>query len=212
MKLLYRLILAAALALMAGPDAFAQAASDLEIQLARRNAGLRIGIWQVADPAAPSEVRFTTTPLFEGFFQRGLDEHWALENTAALWRRSRTDRQGVSAREVKTDAYVIPIFTALKLFPFTTPANLVEPYISAGIGFALGLEDVGDNAVGGGGTAIVTGFGFKAGAGIEIRLSETVGVLGAGRYQWIRYGEELGGTETFNGFGFEGGFTYRFAN
>jgi hypothetical protein len=32
----------------------------------------------------------------------------------------------------------------------------------------------------------------------------------SGKYQWIHYGEELDGSDTFNGVGVEGGITYRF--
>ncbi|MGQ0816235.1 MAG: outer membrane protein [Gemmatimonadota bacterium] len=183
--------------------------SDVErdARLARRGAGIRVGVWAVERPAG--DTTSTRSPLFEGYFQRGLDRHLALESSAAVWRRTTTARQTFGG-DVETRTYVVPLFTALKLYPFTTPDNALEHFVTAGVGFALGIDDVGENAIGGGGTSIVTGFGFKGGAGIEYHIGSALGLQASGRYQWIRYGDELAGVSTFKGIGYEGGITYRF--
>ena len=79
-----------------------------------------------------------------------------------------------------------------------------------GVGFALGVEDQADNAIGGSGTSLVTGFGFRGGAGIELHLCDAFGLAASGKYQWIRFGEEIDSKDTFKGLGLEGGITYRF--
>src|SRR5690606_30854188 len=110
----------------------------------------------------------------------------------------------------------LPLFTALKLYPFTRPDDAFEPFISAGVGLALGIDDrttTSSDLLGlgaGSGTAMLTGFGFRGGAGVEWRFSQAFGLSASGRYQWIRFGGELGGERTFKGPAFEAGLTYRF--
>src|SRR5688500_10927452 len=62
--------------------------SDVETQarIQRNGAGLRAGVWNVRDlePAAGNSSQ--RSPLFEGYFQKGLDLHLALENTLSVWR------------------------------------------------------------------------------------------------------------------------------
>lgn len=147
---------------------------------------------------------------FEGYVQRGLDDHLAVESSIGFWRARTPKLQDPPGIIVDTDTYIIPLVTALKLYPLTRPESRVEPFILGGIGFALGIADEGENALGGGGTSILTGFGFKAGAGIEIHIGRAFGVSAGTRYQWMRYREEIAGISTFKGVGFEGGITYRF--
>ena len=202
MRLLLILILAVALA-----PARALAQADA---MARRGAGVRAGVWNVRDPGAELTT-YSVGPHFEGYFQRGLDQHVAIESTAGVWRRTSTTIQPSTGNLVDTDTYVIPLFTSIKIFPFTTIESRLEPFVLAGVGFALGIDAVGDNAIGGGGSTIATGFGFKSGAGLELHLNDVFGLVLGARYQWISYGEALGGSEKYSGIGFEGGFTYRFA-
>ena len=179
-------------------------------RLARRGAGLRVGVWNVDAAAARQMAR---SPTIEGYFQRGLDRHLVLENSVGVWRATTTRTQVPplgGPREVETKSYVVPLLTSLKLYPITGPGARIEPYLLAGVGFALGVQDEGDNAIGSSGTSLVTGLGFRAGAGLEVQLSKAFGVAAAGKYQWIRYSETLGGMERFAGLGAEGGITYRF--
>jgi hypothetical protein len=189
------------------PPLCAQSNTDTDADsLARGGAGLRVGSWDVEPPALPATTR--NLPQIEIYFERGLDEHIALESSVGAWRRTAT-RTELTGNQVETHTYVFPLFTALKIFPATTLDHTVEPFFSGGIGFALGLDDVGTNAIGGGGTTIVTGFGFRGSFGLDLHITRTLGVQASGRYQWIQFGEALGGGEQFKGFGFEGGITYR---
>jgi opacity protein-like surface antigen len=177
--------------------------------LTRRGADIRGGVWNVPEPGAELTT-YSGNPFIEGNFQRGLDAHLALESTAGVWRRTARAIQPLTGNVVETHTYIIPLFTSLKFFPVTTMEDNLEPFLLAGIGFALGIDDVGENAIGGGGSSIATGFGFKAGAGIEYHITDVFGLVAGMRYQSISYSEELGGAEKFKGFGVEGGITYRF--
>jgi hypothetical protein len=176
---------------------------------ARRGAGLRIGAWTVKNPG-DDRTTYSHSPQLEAYFQRGLDDHLALESTIGVWRRAARTIETGTGNTVTTNTYVIPLFTTLKIFPVTRPDQALEPFVLAGGGFALGIDEVSENAIGGGGTSIATGFGTRVGAGLELHLNDIFGLTVSSRYQLIGYGEDLGGANTFKGFGFEGGLTYRF--
>jgi hypothetical protein len=175
----------------------------------RRGAGIRVGAWRVKNPDADLTT-YSHSPHVEAYFQRGLDDRLALESTVGFWRRTSRTIEIVTGNVITTNTYILPLFTTLKVFPVTRPDQPVEPFILAGGGFALGIDEVSENAIGGGGTSIATGFGTRAGAGIDYHVNDVFGLTVSGRYQLIGYGENLGGAETYKGFGFEGGLTYRF--
>lgn len=187
-----------------------ESVAEREGRMARRGGGVRVGAWNVDDPSR-ADARFSRSLQFELFLQRGLDERLVLENSAAVWRRLTRERQAIPAASdtVETRSYIIPLLTSLKYFPFTGPGSRLEPFILGGLGFAVGIEDQSQNALGGGGTTIVTGFGVKAAAGIEVRIG-SLGVAGDARYQWMKLSDELGLESTFGGAGLEGGLTFRF--
>ena len=188
-----------------------EAAADRAAREARRGAGVRVGVWDVEDPARVN-ARFSSSPLFEFYLQRGLDEHLVLENSGGVWRRITHERQQlpIGSDTVETKAYIIPLLTSLKLYPLTSPSNTLEPYIMGGLGLALGIEEESPNAIGGGGTSVVTGFGIRAAAGLELHIGSTFGASAAGRYQWMKMSGDLGLENTFKGVGLEGGLTFRF--
>jgi opacity protein-like surface antigen len=113
-------------------------------------------------------------------------------------------------RVVETSSYVVPLFTSMKFYPLTHPSQFIEPYATAGVGFVLGIVKEAENAIGGGGTSIATGFGVRTGIGLEIHFTNAVGILAGGRYQWTRFSEDLGSQDAFSGPGFDGGLTFRF--
>ena len=185
--------------------------------LKRRGAGLRVGAWWVQDLPQVSDAEYSQWPSFEGYFQKGLDLHLTIETTLGLWRRSQEiEESGLGGGEQRVQSFVIPAFTALKMYPFTRPADRLEPYLTAGVGLALGVDDretSGSDLLGlgvGSGTALLTGFGFKLGAGFDWNFGSAFGLSANGRYQWIRFSEELGGKRTYRGLGAEAGITYRF--
>jgi opacity protein-like surface antigen len=207
-----RRVLCAALLLLSASPLSAQqpvvSDAEREARLARRGAGVRLGFWEVdvATAANPS-----TSPHFEGYFQRGMDQHLALENSVGVWWVNTTDTTALPGSAiVETQAWIVPLLTSLKFYPLTRIGARIEPYVLAGLGFAFGVEERSENAIGGGGTTIVTGFGFRAGLGVEVKLVGAFGLSAAGKYQWMHYGEELVGMETFRGVGADGGITYRF--
>ncbi|MGH7545612.1 MAG: hypothetical protein ACREKI_05460 [Gemmatimonadota bacterium] len=181
--------------------------------LKRKGAGLRVGAWWVQDLAQISDAEYSQWPSFEGYFQKGLDLHLTIETTLGLWRRSQEiEESGLGGGEQRVQSFVIPAFTALKMYPFTRPADRLEPYLTAGVGLALGVDDrEGSDLLGvGTGTAVLTGFGFKLGTGFDWNFGSAFGLSANGRYQWIRFNEELGGKRTYRGLGAEAGITYRF--
>jgi hypothetical protein len=178
---------------------------EATVRRQRKAAGVRTGAWGVQNLATgPS---FSQTPAFEGYLQRGLDRHLVIESSAGFWYRSERTTTG------RNNAYIIPMMTSLKLYPATGPEHALEPFISAGVGFTMGIDDRdGGGGLAGstGGTALMIGLGAKGGAGVEYRLGSTFGVtLGAG-YQYIRFFEDMGGARTYRGTQVFGGLTYRF--
>lgn len=201
-------------------DAQQSARSEAEerARLQRRGAGVRVGVWDVRGLSEVADAEYSRTPLFEGYFQHGLDRHLALQNSVGFWRRSQeieVAQIGGSRRE-SVQSYVIPQFTSLRFFPVTGPDQALEPFVEGGAGISLGIDDRSTTSGGplglgsGDGIAVVVGFGFKLGLGTEWRFSRALGLAAGGRYQWIRFLDDLGGERTYRGFGAEMGLTYRF--
>jgi opacity protein-like surface antigen len=206
------LLLGSAVQAAAQPD-------DLEARTkrARNGAGLRFGTWQVRGLADPQGGSSSESPAFEGYFEKGLDLHLAWENTFGFWRRTQTfTEQGTFGdTRHKLQSYVVPTFTALKFYPLTRPSDPVEPHVSGGVGFIIGIERekststdpvIPDSE----NTAFQIGFGFKVGLGLDWRFNDAFGLTAGGRYQWTEFGEDLGGKRTYEGLGADLGFTYRF--
>jgi hypothetical protein len=204
-------------------DVVAQAdtLAEQRVKAMRRGAGLRVGVWDVRGLSEVSGARVSETPLIEGYFQKGLDLHLALENTVGVYRReqrlTRDGGIGGGMVEEKVAAYVVPQFTSLKVYPFTRPEQRFEPYIIGGAGVTIGIDDRENSESGGllggggeSGTGFVVGFGLKGGLGTELRFSEAFGLAAGGRYQWVRFFGELAGERTYRGLGADVGLTYRF--
>jgi hypothetical protein len=195
--------------------------AERRVKAMRRGAGLRVGVWDVRGLTEVSGARVNESPLFEGYFQKGLDLHLALETTVSVYRREQrfTHPGGPvgGTVEEKLAAYVIPQFTSLKVYPFSRPEQRFEPYILGGAGITIGVDDRENSESGGllggggeSGTGFVAGFGLKGGLGIELRFSEAFGIGAGGRYQWVRFFGELAGERTYRGLGADVGLTYRF--
>jgi len=189
------------------------------VRLQRSGGGLRIGMWDVQDLKDIEGAEDSRTPAFEGYFQKGIDAHLVLESTFGFWKRSQRVERAGSLGSFATEeihSYVVPAFSALKLYPFTGPRSSFGPYADAGVGLALGIDDrevTSDGLLGAGtdsGTSFLTGFGFKTGAGLQWMFTKTLGLDASGRYQWIRFSDELGGARTLKGFGIFGGLAYGF--
>ncbi|MFL5612464.1 MAG: outer membrane protein [Gemmatimonadaceae bacterium] len=184
------------------PDAVKRA------QLARRGGGLRVGPWHLngqQEPAGTSSI-----PALEGFVRTGLDQHLLLENSVGVWRqRQQASTSGglLGGSTASTDNYIIPQFTSILFYPFTSPNDRLEPFVRGGIGFALGVEDPQS---GGGSISFTPGFGLTSGLGVEWRMSEALGLALSTRYQWIRFFQEFGPQQTYQGPVVEAGITYRF--
>ncbi len=186
---------------------------------ARRRPELRggtafsVGTWNVSDPSVPTDVRTTTWPVFMLSLERGRG-HAATETTIGLWRRTlETDRSdGVfgNGSSPRMTTYVIPLTAAAKLYPLTRPRDVVEPFIDAGAGLALGVDHSRPGTLAGsGGTHLVTGLSLRGGGGLQVHLSPAVGLELRGGYLWTRYGDDVGVTRTFDGFHADLGLVYR---
>lgn len=216
------LVATVSLAFLAAPaGAQGDTLSEQRVKQMRRGAGLRVGTWDVRGITHVDGAQVSETPLFEGYFQRGLDRHLALENSVSVYRReqrlTRPSPIGGGSIEERLSAYVIPQFTSLKLYAFTGPEQRFEPYLSGGAGLTIGVDDRENSGsgslLGGGGesgTGFVAGFGLKGGLGAELRFSDAFGAGVGGRYQWVRFFGELAGERTYRGFGADVGLTYRF--
>jgi len=186
--------------------------------MARKGAGLVIGTWGLLDD--PSKGTSSTTddsPFAEGYFRKGLDKHLALETTIGIWRRVVTSPGtggpfGTSGG--KSTVLLLPNFTSIKLFPFTTPESKFEPFISGGAGFTIGVlsESGGGGLTGGSGgvTGMTAGVGGRLTAGVEWRLGDAFGLTAGGHYTYIQFFDKLAGEEMYRGTGIVVGMTYRF--
>lgn len=222
--LLVRAVVVTALVSVGAQELHAQtdSLSEERAKRMRRGAGVQAGMWDVRGLGEVSGARVNESPLFEGYFQKGLDLHLAMENTIGVYRREqRITRSaggiGGGTIEEKVTAYVVPQFTSIKLYPFTRPEQRFEPYIAGGAGLALGIDDRENSESGGllggggqSGVGMVAGFGLKGAVGTELRFSRAFGLALGGRYQWIRFFGELAGERTYRGFGGDLGITYRF--
>jgi opacity protein-like surface antigen len=191
----------------------AQTRGDLErdAERARRGAGLRVGGWLTSGLPTVDGAVYSTSPHFEGWYQRGLDRHIAIESTVSVWRREQ-QRQNERAT-----TYIVPLITSVKFFPGVGPEDQFQPYLLGGGGLGLGIDDR-ENTSGGllglggaGGTSIATGFGLRGGAGLDLWLGRSLGITVGGRYQWMRFLDgSPGGERTYQGTVVDLGVTYRF--
>lgn len=196
----------------AHPDTTDQVVQRVKRQ--RQGAGLDVGTWAVSNLNNPSGTSSSTLPAFEGYWQKGLDRHLVLETSAGLWHRQQNSGSGSTAESV--GSFVIPLFTTLKLFPFTGPEDRLEPVVGAGVGFVLGLEKqntVSGGLLGGGGGSalnIVAGVGARGDAGVEYRFSQAFGLTALAGYQYIVFAQDVGGQSSYQGPVLYLGLTYRF--
>ncbi|HUG98106.1 MAG TPA: hypothetical protein VMQ83_02920, partial [Gammaproteobacteria bacterium] len=137
--------------------------------------------------------------------------------SAGVWRRQETETSsgGLGGATTSTrTSYIVPLLTGIKFYPFTTAESALEPFIGAAIGLALGVEDAeggGGGLLGSGsGTTVETGFGARGAAGIELRLSSAFGATASAGYQWLKFGNPVGVTDTYHGMRVVAGLTYRF--
>lgn len=198
----------------------AQTATEIEerARLERRGASLRVGQWDVRGLREVGGVTMQRSPVLEGAFVHGLDRHLAIESSVGVWRRRQEGRQagtiGGDSYE-RIDSWVVPMFSALTFYPFTGPASRIEPYLEGGVGIAIGIEDRETTSGGlfGGansGMSFGAGFGFKGGAGLDVRVTRPLALSVGSRYQWVRFLEDLGGERIYRGFAVDIGLRYRF--
>ncbi|MGH7476334.1 MAG: hypothetical protein ACRELD_08595 [Longimicrobiales bacterium] len=184
-----------------------------EARLLRQGAGIRAGVWHVeTDPDAQDA---SSWPLVEGYFQRGLDRHLAIESTIGVWRRasSYTTSGPLGSSTAQVTSWIVPLLTSIKFYA-TGPEARLEPFVALGGGFAIALEEREGDTSGlfGGGSApgLVTGFGLTGGGGAEWRLSPVFALSLRAGYQWIRFGSAVSGMDTYSGPAGSLGLAYRF--
>ncbi|GAC1478501.1 MAG: hypothetical protein NVS1B4_22290 [Gemmatimonadaceae bacterium] len=203
------------------PDTTKPADVERRAQLERRGGGLRVGTFSPNGVTDPSGTVSSSSPAFEGFVRSGLDLHLVLENSVGVWRRSQTATRtttgltGTTTTTETRDTYIIPQLTSVVFYPATSPEDTFEPYVGAGAGFALGIDDrkgSGSASLFGGspGVTLSPGLGAQAGVGAEFRFTQALGVAVGGRYQYIRFLQDVGGRDTYQGLGALVGLTYRF--
>jgi outer membrane protein W len=188
----------------------------------RNGAGLRVGSWSLQGHTTPGGATESHTAHLEGYFAKGIDLHLALENSVSFWRLTQksTTSGGVLGGGTSTqvvNSYIIPQLTAIRVHPFTRPTDTIEPYLLAGVGITLGVEDrSGDSGgifgVGGSsGTSFNMGIGGAGGVGVEWHATQAFGLAAGVRYKYVKFlNGSLGGNDVYKGYGFQGGLTYRF--
>ena len=214
------LILTLAATALVSIAASSHAAENVEDQAkrARGGAGLRVGDWQVVKLSDPASGSASETMAFEGWFQKGLDLHIAMENTIGFWQRTQTSTvSGGLGSETTSEvqAYLVPTLTSLKIYPMTRPSSPIEPYLSAGVGVVLGIvrEKVTSTdplVIPGESVGMHTGLGIQTGAGLDLNPAGMFGLTVGGRYQWATFGEDVGGAKMYRGPALNAGVTYRF--
>lgn len=219
-----RIRITLAWALLAAVSTLAQAQSNRDssitsaelheraVKRQRQGAGLRMGSWQMMGVSAVSGATVSTLPAMEGYFQKGLDRHLALETSVGFFQRSQRSSSG---GETMT-GYVIPMMTALKLYPGTGPEASFEPFVTGGFGFTLGVDNrssSGGGLVGGttsSGMVMVPGVGVKVGGGVEYRLGRAFGFAAGTNYQYVHFFDQVANARVYKGLQLLGGVTYRF--
>jgi len=179
-------------------------------QMARRGGGLRVGPWHLNGRDASTGSASSTIPDVEGYVRTGLDLHLVLENSIGVWRERQAGAASgglLGSSGTENDAYIIPQFTSIVFYPMTAPNDRVEPFLRGGLGFALGIQDPQS---GGGSISFTPGFGLTSGLGLEWRMTEALGLTVSTRYQWIRFFQEFGPQQTYQGPVVEAGISYRF--
>jgi len=176
----------------------------------RRGGGVTVSAWRVGPPDIVRAVQpvYKRSVLADAYFRRGLSDHLALESSLGYWRRT-SERPGTAAQTDTTRVYIIPLVTALRIYPLTTVRNPVEPYVQAGAGFSIGVQQQSESTAGQR-RSIAFGFGVKAAVGVEVHAYGPVGVTVGGHYQGVRFGQTVDEQEAFGGTGLQGGITYRF--
>jgi hypothetical protein len=183
-----------------------------ESQRARNGAGLQLSSWQ---PDKPAGFQNDQTVAFHGYFQKGLDQHLAWENTLGYWRRTSTWTEtqpilGTTTHELQT--HLVPAVTALRLYPLTTSTSPIDPYVSAGVGPVLGFQQqkASGNLAPADANTIHTGLATRAGVGVDIRASEAFGLAVGAHFQSASFGEDMAGERLYRGWGADLGLVYRF--
>jgi hypothetical protein len=197
----------------------AESEVERDARLLRSSAGLRVGSWAVRGLRDASGGAASTLPAVEGWYQRGLDRHVALESSVAFWGREETLMQAGTITQPETRekvaTYIIPMLTSVALHPFTGPEQAIEPFIRAGGGLALGIEQRSGTGgtlfgSGGDGTSMIVGFALQGGAGISWRFSQAFGATAGANYRWTRFSGEVAGRDAYRGAVLDVGLSYRF--
>jgi len=209
-----------ALVVLASSPSWGAAGDDAETgaKRARGGGGLRAGSWQVDGLDEPASGSASESITAEGWFQKGLDLHLALESTLGFWQRTQSSTETGSLgaetdRELHT--YLVPTLTTLKIYPFTRPSSPLEPFLAAGVGVVLGIDQEkvsstdplvpSDNS-----TTFHTGLGIQTGVGMDWNSGSPFGLTLGGRYQWATFAEDVGGQALYRGFVVNAGVTYHF--
>ena len=212
-------IVVAFLTLAAFPS-WSTAGDDIEASTkrARGGGGVRAGDWQVHELEDPANGSSSETITVEGWFQKGLDLHLAVESTLGFWQRIQNSTQPgalgtESRRELNT--YLVPTLTSLKVYPLTLPSSPLEPFLAAGVGAVLAIDQEKVTSTdplvpSGSAAAFHSGLGIQTGVGMDLNTGSPFGFTLVGRYQWATFGEKVGGEALYRGFAANAGLTYRF--
>lgn len=186
---------------------------EAHAQRARNGGGLAIGSW---NPDQLAGVRSEDLPGFQAWFEKGIDLHLSWLNSVGYWRRRSTWTTanlltGTTRHERQT--HLVPTLTSLCLYPFTKPTDRWEPFVNAGAGPVLAIQqEKSSSGTGSTGqpTAMHAGLGIRAGVGVEVRMNPEFGLRAGAHFESASYDDSLEGQRLFKGWGGDLGLTYRF--
>jgi hypothetical protein len=190
-------------------------AAPSERDARRSGGGVRVGHWQLMGDVAGD----VTLPLVEGYQAIGMDRHLAYDNSIAVWAHrqesSRTESGLLGSSTVKEtrEAFLFPLFTGLRLHPFTGPDDTLEPVVLGAAGFVVFYEkreSERDGESAESTAAIGFGAGLRAAAGVEAHLSKAFGASLLAGYQWLYMFDEVQAQKQLRGFTLSAALTYRF--
>ncbi len=172
---------------------------------------LTAGTWQAAG-ADPADSRSSQWPLISLGVMRGGRGHLGVETSVGLWRRSleATTAAGLFDGSVsKVTSYVVPLTVSGDYFLLSHAAP-VEPFLGGGVGIAMSIDHTtptGSGAFPTGGTTTRTGLALHAGGGVTLLPGARFGVIVRAGYLWTRFGDDIGASNTTDGFRLQAGVT-----
>lgn len=174
--------------------------------------GLKGGVWRVdkaKDMISTSVYKAssnTYSPYLELYFSLGLKKGFCLEFLLGSCSRGET-RFDVPDGYFWESITIVPLSFGAKHFFFSkNPKRKWKPYTDLGLSYVIGSSKLDYGSFGSGEKYFFEGFGKSRstfglflGGGLDYSLSELLWVNFDLKYQWIKFGKEVGGLKDYGG-------------